>query len=130
MSTENEEIDSAAAQLAEEISRMHTAIMTVHRYAEADDYSIDWRVKCTVAAARLMQVQANAALSLRRLKSNEAAYAFRYIREGVPPTPRKSKTNGNADTEDAIRREANEQANGVAAPVPPNGPVEGQAPAE
>jgi hypothetical protein len=99
MGTESADVELAAAQLAQEISQTHAAIMAMHKFA-ADHADPDVQLSCMKAAARMMQVQANAAMSLKRLRGEEARYAFRYIHEGVPPTPKKSKTNSPARVEE------------------------------
>ena len=96
---EREEIDHAAEQLSQELGYGHDAIMAVHRFAEGHaDPQV--QLDCMKAAARMMQAQAAVALSLKRLRSDEATFAFRYIHEGGPPTPKKSKTNGPARVEE------------------------------
>lgn len=91
MGTESSEIDQAAALLAEEITQTHAAFLGVHKFAsEGGDPAV--QLNCMKVAARLMQAQASAALSLKRLKS-EGHHTFTYLHQGVPPTPGKSKTN-------------------------------------
>ena len=99
MGTESADIELAAAQLAQEIGETHAAIMAVHKFAAADK-DPDVQLNCMKIAARMMQAQASAALSLKRLRGEEARYAFRYIHEGVPPTPKRSKTNAPTPVEE------------------------------
>jgi hypothetical protein len=99
MGTESADVELAAAQLAQEIGETHAAIMAVHKFAAADK-NPDVQLNCMKIAARMMQAQASAALSLKRLRGEEARYAFRYIHEGVPPTPKKTKTNAPARVEE------------------------------
>lgn len=91
MGTETPEIDQAAALLAEEIVQTHAAFLGVHQFAsQGGDPMV--QLNCMKVAARLMQAQASAALSLKRLRS-EGQHTFTYLHQGVPPTPKKSKTN-------------------------------------
>lgn len=95
MGEESPEIDQAAALLAEEIVQTHAAILGVHQFAsQGGDPMV--QLNCMKVAARLMQAQASAALSLKRLKS-EGQHTFTYLHQGTPPPPKKSKTNAPAN---------------------------------
>ena len=65
--------------------------MGVHKFAsEGGDPLL--QLNCMKAAARMMQAQASAALSLWRLKEGNH-HTFTFEHRGLPPTPQKSKTN-------------------------------------
>ncbi len=96
MANEIPEIEEAVELLSEEMAQTHAAIMGVHKFAaEGSDPMV--QLQCMKAAARMMQAQASAALSLKRLKS-EGHHTFTFIHQGVPPSSKKSKTNGKAET--------------------------------
>lgn len=88
------QIETVAAQLAEEIAFTHDAIMAVHKFAgQGGDPKV--QLDCMKAAARLMQAQAAAALSLQRLTGNAQSFTIIHEKRAATiPTPEKSKTNG------------------------------------
>jgi hypothetical protein len=95
------EIEQVAAQLFEEITQTHAAFLGVHKFASAGGDPMV-QLNCMKVAARLIQAQASAALSFKRLRS-EGQHTFTYVHQGGPPTPQKSKTNvparGDADAQ-------------------------------
>lgn len=87
----NPQLEAIAQQLADEIAYTHDAIMAVHKFAgQGGDPMV--QLTCMKAAARMMQAQAAAALSLQRLKGGNV-HRFTFVHETPPPTPKNLKTN-------------------------------------
>lgn len=98
MDGNNTQIEAIAAKLAQEIAYTHDAIMAVHKFVEqGGDPKV--QIDCMKIAARMMQAQAAAALSLQRLTSPSTVTIIHEKRAGKRPAgadipaPEKSKTN-------------------------------------
>ncbi len=85
------EIDRAAIMLAHEIAQTHANILVLNKLMTRETphtVQLDY-MKVT---ARLIQAQASAVLSLKRLTC-EGHHTLTVVHQGGTPTPKKSKTN-------------------------------------
>jgi len=101
MDAERPEIRRAAEQLAAQLDRCHGHIMAIFKYAE-DDTRPEVQLRFMQAATRMMQAASSAAAVLQRLRGETVRHTFTYLHAGVPPTPRKSKTNGHRPPDAAL----------------------------
>lgn len=85
------EIDSAAIMLAHEIAQAHANILALNRLVTPETPQAV-QLDCMKVTARLIQAQASAVLSLKRLTS-EGHHTLTVVHQGGTPTPQKSKTN-------------------------------------
>jgi hypothetical protein len=85
------DVDRVAAHLVEEIEQCHTQILDLHWCSTHNGYST--RLECAKLIARLMQSQASAMVALKRLRSDGTQHTCTVVHQGVPPTPKISKTN-------------------------------------
>ena len=87
----------AAAQLAAQMGECHAAVMGVFKFA-AGAPDMDLQINAMKIATRMMQVNAAAAASLKRLKSQGTHHTVTVAREGEGTPSQKSKTNGHGET--------------------------------
>ncbi len=86
MGPETSTLDLAAGRITEQMGKCHDAIMGVFKYA-AMSKDPEVQLNAMRAATQMMQISANAASALARLKGIGTRHTVAVVRDGGEPPP-------------------------------------------